>query len=146
MNKKYLIIIIIVIAFAVFFLRDKGDNNNLPTEDVATNNEISTPDNQLAYTQCLEDFSEELCGMFDENQRQDLYNLCSTTEIPNSADDFTIYSELKIAATSWWDTEIEDNQRLYLPFEPENNFANCSESVQERFREIYDHTSNYDAL
>lgn len=88
--------------------------------------------------QCLQTFPSELCSMFVTEERKKLYADCAVAEIPKTADDTSLYYDQKIAVVRWWDTKIQDNKTLYLPYEPERDFAGCSESARTILKHLYE--------
>jgi len=130
------IIVLVIVAGLVFFnLRDQEVDTNIEPTDG------QIPAETLSYQQCLETWPSELCGMFDGAERQKLYASCAEVTIPPTADDVSVYPDLKIAVIRWWDDNLQDNIALYAPYEPETNFARCSASVQERLRSLQNASS-----
>lgn len=42
----------------------------------------------------------------------------------------------------WWDDETQTNTQLTVPYEPDTNFAGCSESIKTFLRQIYERTQS----
>ena len=57
-------------------------------------------------------------------------------EIPASVDDVSFDPEKKVVRVYWTDSTTSDNVSLALPYEPEKDFAGCSESVKEILRRV----------
>ncbi|PIQ80060.1 MAG: hypothetical protein COV79_02535 [Parcubacteria group bacterium CG11_big_fil_rev_8_21_14_0_20_41_14] len=60
-----------------------------------------------------------------------------TQDIPRELiDDSTTDYEAGIVTMYWWDGEVQENKNLTVPYEPETDFAGCSESVKEFLRHL----------
>jgi len=70
-----------------------------------------------------------------ESVRQELAENCAR-DISQRVDDASFDQENKIVMTWLWDEESQDNIAIILPYEPETDFADCSESVKELLRHI----------
>jgi hypothetical protein len=66
-------------------------------------------------------------------ERAQLYENCAKTEFPRS-DDSSFDPEKRILTIFYWDEKLQDNAKIELPFEPETEFAGCSEKAKEILR------------
>lgn len=71
-----------------------------------------------------------------ESVQRQLEENCARDIPREKIDDSSFDPENKIVQTYWWDNEINDNVQLIIPYEPETDFAGCSESVKELLRHI----------
>ncbi|GEM_PF-1043497 len=53
-------------------------------------------------------------------------------------DDSVLDIERGTVTVYWWDGQLQDNVSLILPYQPETDFAGCSESVRDFLRHIQD--------
>ncbi len=71
-----------------------------------------------------------------ESVRRQLEENCAR-DVPREKIDDTFFDpENKVVQFGWLDNEIEDNISLIVPYKPETDFADCSESVKELLRDI----------
>ena len=70
--------------------------------------------------------------------QNDLAKNCARDIPREKIDDSLFNSEQKTVTVYWWDNELQNNVSLVLPYEPETDFAGCSESVKEFLRHIRD--------
>lgn len=143
MNKNiflgviFFLLIIIVVGY--FFVEDTGKNTNNETQKFSN----IDSEKETAFLECVSNYSnEELCGMIKEDTKQNLYKTCSTALIPDNSHDATIYEELSIVSINWYDYETDENNTLYLPWEPKSDFANCSESAKSHLTALLERQSN----
>jgi hypothetical protein len=73
-----------------------------------------------------------------EISKTELAENCARDIPREKIDDTSFDSENKVVQTYWWDNEIGDNVSIIFPYEPETDFAGCSESVKELLRHIQD--------
>ena len=60
-----------------------------------------------------------------------------TQDIPRELiDDSTTDYEAGIVTMYWWDGEAQENKNLTVPYDPETDFAGCSESAKEFLRHL----------
>lgn len=71
-----------------------------------------------------------------ESVQRQLAENCARDIPREKIDDTSFDSENKVVQTYWWDNEIGDNVSIIFPYEPETDFAGCSESVKELLRHI----------
>ncbi len=131
-RKIFLAIILIVIASIVvysFISRDNSQNSTLQ-------NKLRTENFTKAYENCINQFSLDLCKMFISEERARLYSICAKAEISKTELDTTVYPENKIAVIRWFDDKIQQTITLYLPYEPETEFAGCSAPVKSTLKHI----------
>ena len=65
-------------------------------------------------------------------------------DISQRIDDSSFDPENKTVTIYLWDEESQDSIALMLPYEPETNFAECSESVKELLRQIQEGQDRYE--
>jgi len=71
-----------------------------------------------------------------EYSRNVLHKNC-TQDIPRElVDDSTADYENGIVTMYWWDGTLQENKNLSVPYEPETDFAGCSQSVKEFLRHL----------
>lgn len=68
--------------------------------------------------------------------REILFENCAKDIPREKIDDTSLNQFEKIVTIWWWDDELQDNVSLKLPYEPENNFARCSESAKDLLRHL----------
>jgi len=119
------IITLVILAVAIFGFTIK----NKETQDSA----LQVPKmgvSAKAYDACIRKWPAELCKMHSSTERAKLYEICSKAEIPTTELDTGVYPDNKIARVSW------EGTTLYLPYEPETEFAGCSESAKSILKHI----------
>ncbi len=123
-----MLIIFGAIAVVIFGFLNKINNEvqNLSSKTIETNE----------YKNCISQFSTEFCKMFIPSERVKLYDICSKAKIPKTELDTGVYPKNKIARVSWWDSERQQNITMWLPYEPETEFVDCSESAKKILRDI----------
>lgn len=65
-----------------------------------------------------------------------LYKNCAKDIPRGKIDDTLLNIEDKTVTAWWWDENIQDNVEVKLPYEPETDFAGCSESVKGLLRHL----------
>ena len=70
--------------------------------------------------------------------QNDLAKNCARDIPREKIDDSVFNSEQKTVTVYWWDNELQDNVSLILPYEPETDFAGCSESAKQFLQHIRD--------
>ncbi|MBT9175432.1 MAG: hypothetical protein DDT22_01109 [candidate division WS2 bacterium] len=124
-NKNIFLLIIglAIVGVVIYGFSNVGDQNTTP----------STLEDERpikAYEDCTKKWPPDLCKMFIPEERIKLYDICAKTEMPKRVSDTTVYPDNKIAVIRWWDSQLQENIAIYLPYEPEAGFAGCSESTK----------------
>ena len=78
-----------------------------------------------------------------EISKTELAENCARDIPREKIDDTFLDLENKIVRTSWWDNEIGDNVSIIIPYEPEIDFAGCSESVKGLLRHIQETAEDF---
>lgn len=141
-NRKFLwaVTLLVVAGMVVYSLISRNNNQN---STIKLQNKLETENLTKTREVCMNRFSSELCKMFISEERAGLYDICAKAEIPKAEYDTTVYSENKIAVIRWWDDKLQQNITLYLPYEPDMNFAGCSESAKEILQDIQKNEIRY---
>ncbi|MCK6462748.1 MAG: hypothetical protein L6Q29_02935 [Candidatus Pacebacteria bacterium] len=74
--------------------------------------------------------------------REALFENCAKDIPRENIDDTSLNQFEKIVTIWWWDDKLQDNVSFKLPYEPENGFAGCSESVKTLLRHIQETAEN----
>lgn len=133
-NKKILFFIIgsaIIGGTIIYVLIIKDGRNTTLRNTSEINNQTIK-----AYKDCTNLWAPDLCKMLISEERAKLYDICAKIEIPKTEIDTSVYPNNKIAVIRWWDSNFQQNITLYLPYEPEIKFSNCSESAKTILRDI----------
>ena len=94
--------------------------------------------------QCVElkgyDCVNNKCEVLYSNEgisRATLLENCANAEIPLTGERNTVYdSEKKTLEVSFWNGELQEDVLVMLPYEPETDFAGCSDSAKDILRHI----------
>ena len=72
-----------------------------------------------------------------EYSRAELSENCANAQIPLTGERNTVYdSGKKTLEVSFWNGELQEDVLVILPYEPETDFAGCSDSAKNILRHI----------
>jgi len=72
-----------------------------------------------------------------EYSRTELLEDCANAEIPLTGERNTVYdSKKKTLEVRFWNGELQEDVLVILPYEPETDFAGCSDSAKDILRHV----------
>ncbi len=129
------IVAVVVVVVALVFMIDWGGLENRKEsleyrKDSVSKQVIS--DRKYKETGIIRKTTSPQIGI----SKAELAKNCARDIPREKIDDSFLDSENGIVRVSWWDNMIGDNVFVVIPYEPESDFAGCSESVKVLLRHI----------